>query len=195
MNESRFLALFERMDKRLRAGIALLLFAFVAFESWHLLLREALADYRQTVASRSALLAELNQLPNRTSELEILAADLQRLTTSLQDRLQLPASDDKVVAALMEALDRSAVKHGVKLSGLKPLERRPVLMFEEVSFSVSALGNYLPLSAWMLDFERAVGNYVSITEADMKLADTGGRVDLTFKLSLYRLRPTEKPKS
>jgi len=175
----------DRLDPRLLVGMATLLVALLAFEGWMLVLRKPLAEYRLVVAHSVALSSTVRSLPDQASTLDRLAAELQHLTASLSGKLQLPASDNRIAATLMEALDRSALRHGVKLSAVKPRERRPVSVFEEVSFEVGAEGGYLPLCEWMLDFDNAVGNNVNISEFDMK-ATEGGRVQLTLRLALYR---------
>lgn len=176
----------DRLDPRLLVGAAVLIVVVLAFEGWMLVLRKPFAEYRQIVANRTALSSVLSQVPDPSSELEKVAAELQHLSARLSGKLQLPASDDTIAASLMEALDRSALHHGVKLSGVKPRERKPVSVFEEVSFEVGADGGYLPLCEWMLGFENAVGNNVNITEFDMKTADEGRKVQLTLNLALYR---------
>ena len=98
-----------------------------------------------------------------------------------------------MAASLMEALDASAIKHKVNLSGVTPMERRMVSVFEELSFEVGASGAYLPLSDWMLGFGEALGGSATITDFSMKSIDEGRRVQLTLKLALYRpLRSEEK---
>jgi hypothetical protein len=72
------------------------------------------------------------------------------------------------------------------LSGVKPLERKQVSVFEEVSFDITAKGAYLQLCAWMLDFGKTLGNNATITEFDMKSTDEGRQVMLTLKIALYR---------
>lgn len=183
---ARAIQALDRLDPRLLVGAAVLIVAVLAFEGWMLVLRKPFAEYRQIVTNRIALSSAVSQVADPSSELDKLAADLQHLSAKLSGKLQLPASDDKIAASLMEALDRSALQHGVKLSGVKPRERKPVSMFEEVSFEVGADGGYLPLCEWMLGFENAVGNNVNVTEFDMKAIDEGRKVQLTLNLALYR---------
>ena len=184
--KARAMRALDRLDPRLLAGMAVLIVAMLVFEGWMLVLRKPFAEYGRIVANHAALSAALSQQPDPSSDLEKLAAELRRLSANLSGKLQLPASDDKIAASLMAALDRSALSHGVKLSAVKPRERRPVSVFEEVSFEVGADGGYLPLCEWMMDFENTVGNNVNITEFDMKAAEEGRKVQLTLKLALYR---------
>jgi Tfp pilus assembly protein PilO len=175
-----------KLNPRLVLGVMLLIVGLLAFEGWILLLRKPYAEYLQITATRATLTSALHQSPDHSSELGTLASELRQLSEKLSGELLLPASDDKMAASLMEALDHSAALHNVTLSGVKPRERKQVSVFEEVSFDVSAKGAYLQLCAWMLDFGKTLGNNATITEFDMKSADDGRQVVLTLKIALYR---------
>ena len=151
-----------------------------------LFLNKPYAEFRAMSANRASLTALLNQSPNHSSEMGRLAEELKRLTEKLSGELRLPASDDKMAASLMEALDRSAALHGVTLSSVKPGVRKQISVFEEVSFEISAKGAYLKLCGWMLDFENTLGNNATITEFDMKSSDDGKKVALSLNVALYR---------
>jgi Tfp pilus assembly protein PilO len=180
------IAAVDGLDPRLIVGVGALIIAVLAFEGWMVVLRKPFAEYQQVVEARSKLHSVLSQEPDPSSEVEHLAAEYQRLAASLSEKLQLPTSDDKIAASLMEALDRSARQHGVKLSAVKPRDRRLVSAFEEVSFEVGAEGNYLPLCEWILDFENALGSNVNIAGLDMKAVEEGRKVQLTLDLAVYR---------
>ena len=108
------------------------------------------------------------------------------MTEQLSDAMRLPASDDKMAASLMEALDQSAAMHKVTLISIKPGNSKPVSAFEEVAFEISAKGTYLQLCAWLLAFNKSLGNNATVTEFDMKTADEGKKVALALKVALYR---------
>ena len=175
-----------KLDPRLVIGLMLLFVVFMAIEGWMLLLRKPYADYQQILSSRESLSTSLQQSPNQLNELGNLANDLKHLSAKLSGELRLPASDDKMAASLMEALDRSASMHGVTLISVKPRERKLISVFEEVSFDVSAKGSYLNLCEWMLDFARTLGNNATVTEFDMKSVDEGKQVALSLNIALYR---------
>jgi Tfp pilus assembly protein PilO len=188
----RILDAIDKLNPRLVLALMLLVIGLLAFEGWMLLLRKPFAEYRQIAATRLELAAALNQFQDQSSDLGTLAAELRQLSDNLSGQLHLPASDDKIAASLMEALDRSAVSHSLKLSSVKPRERKPVSVFEEVSFEVGAKGGYLPLCQWMLDFGNTLGGSATISEFDMKSAEEGKTVLLTLKLALYRPQQTSE---
>ncbi len=175
-----------KLNPRLVYGLMLLVIGLLAFEGWILLLRKPYAEYQQILSTRESLSSSLRQSPDQLSELDKLANELKHLSEKLSGELRLPASDDKMAASLMEALDRSASMHDVMLASVKPKERKQVSVFEEVSFEVSAKGSYLHLCAWMLDFAKTLGNNATVTEFDMKSADEGRQVALSLNIALYR---------
>lgn len=175
-----------KLNPRLVYGLMLLVIGLLAFEGWILLLRKPYAEYQQILSTRESLSSSLRQSPDQLSELDKLANELKSLSEKLSGELRLPASDDKMAASLMEALDHSASTHGVMLASVKPKERKQVSVFEEVSFEVSAKGSYLHLCAWMLDFAKTLGNNATVTEFDMKSAEEGKQVALSLNIALYR---------
>lgn len=175
-----------KLDHRLVSGIMLLIVSLLVLEGWMLVLRKPYAEYQQIAASRASLESGLSRPSDQTTDLEKLTIELKHLTEKLGSELPLSASDDKMAASLMEALDRSAALHGVLLSGVKPKERKPVSVFEEVSFEITAKGPYLHLSEWMMDFGKALGNNAVVTEFDMKNTNEGQNVALSLNIALYR---------
>jgi Tfp pilus assembly protein PilO len=175
-----------KLDRRLLQGIALLLVALMAFEGWIFVLRKPYAEYQKILATRVALSSALKNAPDQSSELGKMANELKQLSDKLSGELRLSASDDKMAASVMEALDQSATVHGLTLISIKPGERVPVSVFEEVSFEVNARGAYLQLCQWLLDFGNQLGSNATITEFDMKSADEGRQVALSLKIALYR---------
>lgn len=175
-----------KLNPRLVFGLMLFFVLLLAFEGWILLLRKPFTEYRQILSTRESLTASLQQTPNQSNELGQIAAELKQLSEKLSGELRLPASDDKMAASLMEALDHSARLHSVTLASLKPKERKQVSVFEEVSFEVSAKGSYLQLCEWMLDFSKTLGNSATVTEFEMKTADEGKQVTLSLNIALYR---------
>jgi Tfp pilus assembly protein PilO len=184
-----------KLNPHLVFGLMLFFIFLLVFEGWILLLRKPYMEYQQTLSTRKSLTASLRQMPDQSSELGLIAAELKQLSDKLNGELRSPASDDKMAASLMEALDNSAGLHNVTLASLKPKESKQVSGFEEVSFEVSAKGSYLYLCAWMLDFTKTLGNSAAVTEFDMKATDEGKQVILSMKIALYRpLRLHEVPK-
>ncbi len=184
----------EKLDIRLIIGGMAVILAFLAFEGWILVLRKPFAQYQQVLSSHQVLASSLDEKADQSGELTRLATELRQLADRLSGELRLPSADDKMVASLMEALDASAIKHRVNLSGVTPMERRMVSVFEELSFEVGASGAYLPLCDWILGFGEALGGSATITDFSMKSLDEGRRVQLTLKLALYRPQRSEEKK-
>ena len=86
----------------------------------------------------------------------------------------------------MAELDRSAGQNGITLAGIRPGSRREVLGFEEVSFEVSAQGEYLRLCQWLVNFERTLGQSATVSEFTMRAAGEGRVIALSLKVGLYR---------
>lgn len=175
----------NKTDPRLITLIAVFLVLFLAVEGWLLVLRKPYADYSQLTEQRDLLQTSLSTRAAPSVEIEQLTRDVKDLSDRLNGELQLTQAGDRVVASLMETLDHSAQKHGLKLSSVKPMEQRSVSGFEEIPFDVSVTGAYLPLSEWMLGFGESLGGNVSITDFDMHAGAPGGKVVLTLRLALY----------
>jgi len=175
-----------KLDSRMLIGLMLFLIGLLVFEGWMLVLRKPYTEYRQVISTRASLSSSLNQSANQSSEMNTVANELKQLSDTLSGELHLSATDDKMAATLMESLDHSARQHSITLFSVKPLATKPVSVFEEVSFEVSAKGQYLQLARWMLDFSNTLGSNVAVTEFDMKAAEGGKQVMLTLNIALYR---------
>ncbi len=175
-----------KLDSRMLIGLMLFLIGLLVFEGWMLVLRKPYTEYRQVISTRASLSSSLDQSANQSSEMNTVANELKQLSDTLSGELHLSATDDKMAATLMESLDHSARQHSITLFSVKPLATQPVSVFEEVSFEVSAKGQYLQLARWMLDFSNTLGSNVAVTEFDMKAAEEGKQVMLTLNIALYR---------
>jgi Tfp pilus assembly protein PilO len=176
----------SQLNERLLLGLLLFLLSLLAFEGWLLVLRQPYAHYEKVKTTRTALSASLGQSEESSSEMGRLADELKQLTEQLGGALRLQTSDDQMAASLMEMLDLSASAHGLLLSSIKPKEKKPVSVFEEISYEVSAKGRYLQLAAWMLDFGKTLGHNATVTDFDMRAADAGQLVTLSMTIALYR---------
>ncbi len=175
-----------QLNERVVLGLMLFVLGLLAFEGWLLVLRQPYAQYQKVQATRLALSASLGQSADPSNEMGKLADELKQLTEKLAGTLHLPASDDQLAASLMEMLDQSASAHGLLLASIKPKEKKPVSVFEEVSYEVSAKGRYLQLTAWMLDFGKTLGHNATVTDFDMKTTEAGQLISLSMTLALYR---------
>jgi Tfp pilus assembly protein PilO len=187
--KEQMLAALARLDPRLLLGLMILVAGLVAFEGWSLLLRAPLAEYQKLISTRESLALSLAAAPSQQGELARLAAELRQVSARLTGQLRPPAPDDQMASLVMAELDRSAGQNGITLAGIRPGPRREVLGFEEVSFEVSAQGNYLRLCQWLMDFERTLGQSATVSEFTMKAAGEGRVIALTLKLGLYRPLP------
>ena len=185
----------SRTDARLVLLVMLLLIGFVTFEGYYLLLRKPYAEHKKTSEMQATLAATIAQIKTENNELGKVALEAKQLSEKLKDALPFSATDDKITASLISALDRSATAHGISLSGVKPGERKIVSNFEEITFEVNLRGRYLPLCQWMLNFEKTLGKSAAIREFDMQSGEEGKQVSLTLKIALYRpLLDTEAAK-
>lgn len=174
------------LNLRLVTGLMVFVVCLIVFEGWILVLRKPFTDFQQTRARHLALASTLSQSSNPSGELSLVTGELKQLTEKLHGQLRVPASDDEMAPALIAALDQSASRHGLTLASVSPQERKRVSVFENIPFEVSATGAYLPLCAWMLDFETSLGNNATVSEFDMKTAGASGKVSLSMNIALYR---------
>ncbi len=182
---SRLTQLLLRVDVRLVPLIALSLVLFLALEGWLLVLRKPFAEYRQLKLQRDSLEVGIGARATPSVELEQLVGDLKVASERLNGQFALASAGDRVVSSLMETLDHSARKHGLKLSSIKPLESRVVSGFEEIPFDVSASGAYLPLCEWLLSLGDSLGGNISISDFEIRAQEASGKVELSLKLALY----------
>ena len=156
--KERMLAALARFDPRLLLGSMILIACLTAFEGWLVLLRSPLAEYQKLKSTRESLASSLAAAPSQQGELARLAAELSQVSARLAGKLRSTGPDDQIASMVMAELDRSAGQNGITLAGIRPGPRREVLSFEEVSFEVSAQGNYLRLCRWLsLLLRRGVG--------------------------------------
>lgn len=190
----RLLQFLEQRDPRLPVIVAGLLVLLLVVEGWLLVLRKPLAEYWRVSAQANTLesAVQANQAPS--SAATQMEQELARLSTQLSGELQIVQGGDRVVATLLEKLDQSARTAGLRLSAVRPDQRRTVAGFDERSFSVVVSGRYLALANWMLGFGEQLGHNVSI--ADLELRPTpgeDGRLSLSLRIALYLPATAGKP--
>jgi Tfp pilus assembly protein PilO len=180
----RILALLCGRDERLVAGAMILLVLLVAFEGWQLVLKTPLAKYRQARETRLALANAIAAAPRVMPDLAALGSEVQEIVGRLHAELQIPHSDDRLTAAVMSELDRSASEHGVRLKAVKPGPQSTIGAFEEVSYEVAAEGKYVTLCRWLMQLENAVGGRAAVHS--LALRTETDQVWATLRLALYR---------
>ncbi len=179
-------AALARVDPRALSLAMAIAVGFAAFEGWYLLLRKPLGEYLRLAAATTALIAAVKSPESQQAELNRLQAEARQLSERVAGELHLPVPEDETATFLMTALDRTAARDGVVLTGVKPGGRRQVLGFEELAFEVGAQGKYLPLCRWLLGFGDTLGQGATVTDFEMTSIDEAGRVALSLKLALYR---------
>lgn len=187
----RLLAALSRLSATAWWILALSIAAALALEGWIVVLRQPVAAYRELAAARESLRAIEPMMAAQEEELRRAGARSEELARRLNAELGAPASEEQLTVSLMRRLDEAAVREGIQLTSLKPASRRQVLSFEELSFEVGAQGRYLALCQWLLNFERSLGRFATVSDFTMRSNDAGRQVTLSLKLALYRPYPAE----
>jgi hypothetical protein len=170
-------------------SLVLVVGALIAFEGWLVVLRQPFVAYLDLSAARESLRAIEDLTVAQHAEQQRAGLRNRQLSERLSAELDAPASEEQLTVALMRKLDQAAARDGVRLISLKPGARRPVLAFEELSFEVGAQGKYLALCHWLLDFERSLGKFATVTDLTMRSGEAGREVTLNLRLALYRPMP------
>lgn len=183
---ARLLSVVSKLSPGAWLLVALTLGGAILVEGWILALRQPLASYRELSEARESLRAIEDMTQAQQEELRRASERSRELAERLTAELGAPASEEQLTVSLMRRLDQGATREGIQLTSLKPASRRQVLSFEELSFEVGAQGKYLPLCQWLLNFERSLGRFATVTDLTMKSADGGRQVTLSLRLALYR---------
>lgn len=183
------LARWHALDPRVRRLVVFGAVLLVIVEIWVLALRPPLDRYRALRAGNAGLEQLAATQRDREGEVQRVEAEIAALETRLQGSLP-GLTTEQMVVALVARLDRLARRHGVVLAGVKPGERRQVLMFEEVSFDIKAMGTYIPLVAWLDDVQSDLGPLV-VTRFDIKAGAPDKPLDMDLKIAAYRAAPKE----
>lgn len=148
---------------RLRPGVALALagslLALTLLASHLYVIKRPLAEYRRLRSTRSLLEAEISGGAQRPGEIEQLSREVEALERSLQRGSQ-SSPPDRLVAHIVDQLDRISGHHEVQLVGVRPGKSKRAFMFEEVPFEVELTGRYFSLYDWLREVERELGPMV-----------------------------------
>lgn len=180
------LARIAALDPKLqRIGIAAILL-LIGFESWQLVLKKPLAEFRLKQQEKIALergAAEANKYPAELLRLNKEVADLRTQILGTNNSL----NTDQMVVKLVDDLATIGKRHGVKLGNVVPNAERNIFMFSEVAFDINAKGSYGALYNWLSSLENELGPLVV---SQMEIRPPGGtekELGLTVKLSAYHL--------
>jgi Tfp pilus assembly protein PilO len=188
--KQRLAARWNALDPRLRGLTVLAAVLLVVVEIWVLVLRPPVERYRALRAGNASLEQLASTQRNREEELGRVEADIAALEARLQGSLP-GLTTEQMVVALVARLDRLARRHGVTLAGVKPGDSKPVLMFEEVSFDIKAMGTYIPLVAWLDEVRAELGPLV-VTRFAIRAGAPGKPLDMELKIAAYRALPVER---
>lgn len=181
----RLLRALDHKDPRLPPLIAFILIAFLLLEAWLLVLRKPFHQYQQLNDTAQNLALRISTRGGPSTEIAQLRQDLEKLDKRLQGELSLMQSTDIVVAPLMQQLDQSARKAGLRLSGVSPGVKRTISGFDERPYELTVNGAYLPLTHWLLNFDEVLGQNVVVTDLDMRPAGAGNELKLAMRIALY----------
>jgi Tfp pilus assembly protein PilO len=186
---ARLLAVLSKLSPAASWLLVLSIGGALLVEGWILVLQQPFAAYRDLSAARQSLREIEDLTMAQQEELRRAGERTKQLADRLNAELAAPASEEQLTVSLMRRLDQAAAREGIQLTSLKPASRRHVLAFEELSFDVGAQGRYLALCQWVLDFERSLGKYATVTDFTMRSVDGGRQVALSLRLALYRPLP------
>ena len=179
--KQRLMSWLSALEPRVLLGLLAALVLFVVLESWLLVLRAPLAEWRALVAKRQA--SETLAPAALAPQIEQLSRDIAHTEQALQS-VALPSSDDDTVLRLIATFDRAASRHGVGLGSVKAGGRRVEQEFELVSFEVEARGAYRALIDWLAESETQVAP-LNVIELTLSAVDEARQVALKVKFAAY----------
>ncbi len=134
-------------------------------------------------------LEQLRTEQENSPPLQSNIAQLELQIDSLEKELygsgpDLPAN--QLVAHIIKELDQIADRHGVKLGGVKPGNKKSILMFDEMPFHIEITGNYSDLYNWLQEVETTLGPMV-VKDFEIQVAaiDKQKR-DMRLTIASYR---------
>jgi len=183
--KDRIMVSLARMQPRVLLLLLGSVLAIVLLQGWLLLLRAPLADYRRLHGARTALIQPQSEPSRLLAKIGLMEGELAGLTQQLGGE-SAPQPVDQLVVSIVNRLDRSAARRGVRLDSVRPGTTRRVLMFDEVSADIKVSGKYQALFGWLSDTEMELGPLV-VTQFSMKLTDVAaGTLSMDLRLAAYR---------
>lgn len=181
---ARLSAAWSRLDPRLRWLLLAGVIVFALLEAWQLALRPPFGRWQSLTAQRQGLERTVGAAADRTAAAAVIEAEIARLERRVGG--DAPGlTTEQLVVAIVARLDRLAQHHGVTLAAVKPGERRDVLMFEEVSFDIKAMGKYDSMVAWLGELQQALGPLI-VTRFDMRPSGADGALAVEVGIAAYR---------
>jgi Tfp pilus assembly protein PilO len=190
--KDKLVAALMQIDVRLLLMMMAAIVALIVFQSWVLLFRQPVAEYRVITGSHSSLKAAERENASLELQIQTLTAQTQALEKRVQSASS-PLAPDALLVNLVAELDRLAGRNGVKLDSVKPGASREVPMFEEMSFDVDARGTYAAIFDWLQDIESELGT-LSVKAFSITLAAGSGALNLSLKLAAYRRLGAAEPR-
>jgi Tfp pilus assembly protein PilO len=85
---------------------------------------------------------------------------VEKLNSKLHGTGRPKLAVNKMVAYIIGELDKSAKRHQVNLTSVKPQNPEILFTFKELPFQVEISGDYFNLFAWLKDIEKNLGSIV-----------------------------------
>jgi Tfp pilus assembly protein PilO len=173
-------ALPARQLHLLGGGLLLILAASL----WTFALRAPLAQLRIVRAEQLRL--EAGGADPRLLAAQVAQADsaIAALSARMGTGTGKPAPDQLLVA-LVGAVNRLALAHGVGVTAVTPTQNVQTMVFDEVGFEAQVSGSYSALLAWMAAVEAAQPN-IAIAGFEMQPAKNPGQILMTVRIAAYR---------
>ncbi len=92
---------------------------------------------------------------------------------------------NKMVAYVIGELDKSAKRHQINLTSVKPQNPETLFTFKEQPFQVEISGNYFSLFAWMKDIEKNLGAIV-IKQFELSSGEQGKERKMFLTIVAYQ---------
>jgi Tfp pilus assembly protein PilO len=181
-----------KLDKRLLTlGAAIIIF-LLAFESWVLLLKPQVAALKLKQQERESLERSTRDAQVLPAQIAQMKKDIAGLNGQIMGS-KVNLSADQMVVRMVDDLSRIGKRYAVTVGGVKPGEPKSVMMFNEISFDVTAKGSYASLYEWLAAVEKELGPLV-ITQLGLQAQAANLPLSLTVKLAAYHLPGGENKK-
>lgn len=180
-----------KLDPKLLAlGAAVIVF-LLAFESWTLLLKPQVAALKLKQQERESLERSTRDAQVLPAQIAQIKKDIAGLNGQIMGS-KINLSADQMVVRMVDDLSRIGKRYAVTVGSVRPGEPKSVMMFNEISFDVTAKGNYASLYEWLAAIEKELGPLV-ITNLGLQTQTPNNPLSLTIKLAAYHL-PAEEGK-
>ncbi len=92
---------------------------------------------------------------------------------------------NKMVAYVIEELDKSAKRHQITIISVKPHKPETLFSFKELPFQIEVNGDYFSLFTWLKDIEKSLGSIV-IKQFDLSIAEGNKQRKMLLTIAAYQ---------